>query len=146
MPYLMIQAAPVVSLGILDALPVEELDWAGCRYVQVAVPDALPAFYDWIRDGSSKIVGLEFFLLPEPADLLRDLTFAIDGSQNGYARINFVPHAVGTPDGTQGFGDIFFYRCGAGQWLIAVGTEMWLKPDDTAWLMELCKIGDMSQA
>jgi hypothetical protein len=135
--YLIVEPLPSVKIGMMDSLSPSAVDWHGDHYTGVTLPDDSPVFYDWVRDDLGRIVGVDLYIWREHADLLGDLCSALAEHINGALRVMFVPDAVGSPDGTQGFGDIFFYRCSTDRWLIAIETKSWLKSGDTQRLEQI---------
>lgn len=137
MAYLIIEPLPKVKLGTTVSLSPAEVNWHGRHYAAVSVPDDTPLFYDWVRNDNGNIVGIDLYFWQEHAESLHDLCDALVKHEEGAARILFLPQATGVPDGTQGFGNIFFYRCSRSRWLIAIEIESWVRPSDTQWLMKI---------
>jgi hypothetical protein len=137
MTYLMIQPFPSVKLGLLELGSTGSVDWNGDSYTEVTVSDRAPLFYDWFRDDRDCVVGIDLLIWREGAGSLCDLCSALLGREEGIAQILFLPDVHGTCDGTQAFGDIFFFRSSAGCWLIAVGTDVWLRAGDMPRLRQL---------
>lgn len=140
MEYLIIEVKPKVTLGVLKAHPGAQLEWNGQTYTQVLVPDNEPVFFDWVRSYEGHIVGIELYIWNEHPIVLQGLRASNNNSNLDGTQILFSSDDDGTCDGTQGFGDIHFFCSASNQWVVAVGTELWLKPEDKIWLDEIARV------
>ena len=137
MAYLVIEPLPAVRLWIVDSLRLSGFDWFGSHFDRIMESNDSLIFFDWIRDRSGNIVGMEILPSSHDSIWLGDFCRTLTGASHGFVDIMFTPTIDARPDGTQGFGDIYFYRAELHKWLVVVNMKSWLNPGDVEALRKM---------
>lgn len=123
----------VLYLGLDDALqlntaigePPSLLEYRGRYFREVVPDDSVPLFYDWIKDDTGNLCGLELHLWNEhPLSVaLRRKPYV---TFEPFPRVLFRPVASAQPCGLEAFDDLWLLAANHDSWLIVVGLDHWL--------------------
>lgn len=115
----------------------DPLDWpcsfGGVEFQYVGPGDAL-VFYDWLRAADGDLAGVELHLLDDCASLneFKKTLGVPTGSTIQRVWLREVREAE--PMGLEAFGDISLGCWSRSYWLLALGMNNWLAPEDIQYL------------
>jgi hypothetical protein len=117
----------------LESFLTDGISVQGRVYKNRPTSDSDLVFYDWIIDEADVVRGLEIHLPPEHPLLQSSVPLnSISCIEiDCYVRIWLGKNRVGSAQGKEAFGDIFFFGSNTNQLAIVVGLDSWLSPSQS---------------
>jgi hypothetical protein len=130
MSSIIIRFEPDVTAVWTDTSPTDRLEIDGEEFSLVGPPSDQLIFYDWLRDSSGRVVGMELHAFIDDMSWLpvRSNNLVATGSEFPRLLFRQSPSAIGR--GEEAFGDLTFYCDRKGQLLLHVGLEQWLSVEE----------------